>query len=91
MSERRTPFKHIMCRDVLTRDHILRNGIFGINEMYQLTQPIQLDLNAALLDLADLELISFSDDESKILLGVKVEKSAKESLEGVWNDIFQKS
>ncbi len=73
---------------ILTRDHILRNGVFGINEMYQLPQPIQLDLNAALVDLVDLELISFSDDESKILFEVKVGEIAKQSLKGVWNGMF---
>mmetsp|Transcript_27216 Transcript_27216/g.40945 ORF Transcript_27216/g.40945 Transcript_27216/m.40945 type:complete len:929 (+) Transcript_27216:115-2901(+) len=75
---------------VLTRDHILRNGVFGINEIYQPKQPIQLDLNAALVDLVDLELISFSDDSSAVLLEVKVGMNAKKSLKNVWNDIFQK-
>ena len=78
---------------VLTRDHILRNGISGINEMYRSSskqQPIQLDLNAALDDLADLDLITFSGDESQVLLNVKDGMNAKESLKKAWNDIFQK-
>jgi hypothetical protein len=73
---------------VLTRDHILRNGIFGINKNVRSKQPIQLDLNAALVDLVDLDLISFSNDESEILLEVKDGMKAKESLKKTWNDII---
>ncbi len=73
---------------ILTREYILQNGVGEINKMYQSKQPIQLDLNVALDDLVELGLICFTDDDAKILIDVKEGKSAKDSLRGVWNDIY---
>ncbi len=73
---------------LLTREYILQTGVGEINKMYQSKQPIQLDLDATLDDLVELGLIKFTKDDSKILINVKEGKEAKESLQGVWNDIF---
>lgn len=73
---------------ILTREYIVYNGVSEINKMYQSKQPIQLDLDIALNDLVELDLIRFTEDDSKILIDVKEGKAAKESLRGAWNDIY---
>ena len=58
--------------------------------MYLSKQPIQLDLNVALDDLVELDLIRFTQDDLKILVDVKEGNAAKESLRGAWNDLYDK-
>lgn len=72
----------------LTKDEIIRIGIFEINQFYRSKQPIQLDFNAALVDLVELGLITFSDN-GLILIEVKDGKDANEILKKLWNDLLQ--
>jgi len=74
---------------MITRDQIIRNGLTGVNKILNMDQRVQVDLEAALKDLVELDLISFSNDDSAALIELKSGLSAKDSLTFVWNKLFE--
>lgn len=76
--------------NVLKRDEIVRVGVSEINKFYQLRKPLQLDIDAALDDLVNMGLLTFSKDGST-LLELKKGDDAKNTLQNLWNNIFTKN
>jgi hypothetical protein len=70
------------------RTDIVTEAFLGVNELLQCDQYVDVDVDAGLIDLETLGLISFSSDGQQ-LLGVVNEETALEILKSTWSDVFE--
>ena len=74
-------------RSTRTRDQLIDEAFVGVNEMLENDKFVDIDVVAGLKDLEALELISFSEDGSR-LLQVADEGSTVDILKSTWSNVF---
>ena len=74
-------------RSTRTRDQLIEEAFVGVNEMLENDQFVDIDVAAGLKDLEALDLISFSEDGSR-LLQVADEGSTVDILKSTWSNVF---
>lgn len=71
------------------RDQLVRDGLFGVNELIESDKQYLVDVGAALKDLEDLELVYFSDDGQQLEAVVRHPSSVVAALGQTWASIFE--
>ena len=75
----------------IPRRVLIEKGSPGVNELFQANesyQCVRVDIDAALNDLTDLDLISFSSDGEKLVF-VRDEDTLVETLKRTWDKVFE--
>jgi hypothetical protein len=72
---------------VAPRNNILLVGQKELNDRLRIDQPVNIDANAALVDLTDLNLISFNENDE--LVDIRTGSLATEALNAIWNECFE--
>jgi hypothetical protein len=74
--------------DILQRSHLLAAGNMELNKMIGELREIPVDMDAALNDLEDLQLVSRMDSAGELLKVVHDDRRVSQSLKKVWNNLF---
>ena len=80
----RIRMKHV----VVTRQSLVEEGTLGVNELLLSEPCVRVDVQAALNDLVDLDLIRFSDDGQELVY-VRNDDSVTETLKKTWDNVFE--
>ena len=72
---------------VVPRNNILLVGQKELNDRLRIDQPVNIDVNAALVDLTDLNLITFNENDE--LVDIRTGSQATEALNAIWNECFE--
>ena len=72
----------------ITRQSLTKDGSLGVNNILKMNGTVQVDIEAALNDLADLDLIGFSND-GDILYYIRDDETVLETLKTTWNNLFE--
>jgi hypothetical protein len=73
---------------MITRQSLIKDGSSGVNNILETSQTVRVDIEAALNDLVDLDLIGFSED-GETLLYVRDDETVMETLKTTWNKLFE--
>lgn len=74
-----------------TRSQLVREGSYQVNDLLlkQDEREIPININAALNDLEDLELVRFSGDEQQVMNVVREPTQVTRTLRRAWDNIFE--
>jgi hypothetical protein len=73
---------------IITRQSLIKDGSSGVNDILKTSKPVRVDIEAALNDLVDLDLICFSED-GETLFFVRDDETVVETLKTTWNNLFE--
>jgi hypothetical protein len=79
--------KYYMNESVISRKDILLVGQKELNDRLHMEQPVNIDVNASIIDLTDLSLIKFNENDD--LVYIRTELLATEALTDIWNQCFE--
>jgi hypothetical protein len=77
-----------MTKGEITRQSLIKDGPLGVNDFLKTNKTVRVDMEAALNDLVDLDLIGFSND-GEILYYVRDDETVLETLKTTWNNLFE--
>lgn len=76
-------------RECNSRADLIRLGMAGLNDLIRIDKPVRVDISAALDDLEDLGLISFSDNGETLESVVSDRTGVITALSNEWASVFE--